>query len=706
MLMFLMLSVMESGAEGLTDYVNTFQGSHNTEDFSHGRLSPLAVLPHSQAAWSPSGFSFVQGRVNGLSCLGLSIQPAADPVFDRSEYEGKPEYLKIRLKGGPLMEAAPTSHGGVVTLTFPKKSNALVTLAGNGASRMDADPSSRSVSGFVINRSPHHLVTDTVWFHLDFDRDFIVADGIRLDFGKGGKVTMRAVFSKISMEQAGLNYERELKGRSFRDVREEARVKWNSVLGKIQVEGGTDVQRRTFYSCLFRAMLRPAIDYETDEAGIARHRFNGVLYEGKYHTNPILWDAFRCLLPLNNLIDTGLQEEYLPSLIKTKDLLGWWPNGHVMIGNHAISILCDAWAKGIRNFDPEDVLRRYMDEVTASRLETDINVPYNAEHLRGFGRMGFEEYFSLGYISYPQGTDRVMETTSKTLEYNYDDFCAWKLARMAGLPFYEKVFDRHRYNYRNVYDPSDGFFKGRDREGRFDEDFNPYEWGGPFVEGNGWQWRFFVPQDIAGMASLMGGEEGLEKNLDALFAAPADSVLHGGYGFRIHEINEAVAGNQGQYAQGNEPCFHVMHIYNYVGKPWKTQEWLRQSMETLFDDSEKGFPGDEDGGAMSAWYVFNAMGFYPVTPGVAQYSIGSPLFNKITISLDSGDKFVILAKGNGPGRPYIASATLNGKEWTSNYLPHEEVAGGGELVLEMSSAPRKERGIQPSNHPYSMSLDN
>ena len=298
-----------------------------------------------------------------------------------------------------------------------------------------------------------------------------------------------------------------------------------------------------------------------------------------------------------------------------------------------------------------------------------------------------------------------METTSKTLEYYYDDFCAWKLARMAGLPFYESVFDRHRYNYRNVFDPSDGFFKGRDRDGRFDEDFNPYEWGGAFVEGNGWQWRFFVPQDIAGMASLMGGEAGLEKNLDGLFTAPGDSVLCGGYGFMIHEINEAVAGNQGQYAQGNEPCFHVMHIYNYIGKPWKAQEWLRQSMETLFDDSEKGFPGDEDGGAMSAWYVFNAMGFYPVTPGVAQYSIGSPLFDKVTISLDSGERFVILAKGNGPGRPYIASATLNGKEWKANYLPHGELARGGELVLEMSDTPNMGRGVGPSDKPYSMSLD-
>jgi predicted alpha-1,2-mannosidase len=408
---------------------------------------------------------------------------------------------------------------------------------------------------------------------------------------------------------------------------------------------------------------------------------------------------------LNNIIDKDLQEEYLPSLVRTQDLLGWWPNGHVMIGNHAISVLCDAWAKGIRCFDPEDVLGRYVSEITKSQLERDVNAAYNAEHLRGFGRMGFEDYFSIGYIPFPQGTNRVMETTSKTLEYNYDDFCAWKLARMAGLDFYKNVFARHIFNYRNVYDPSDGFFKGRDREGKFDEDFNPYEWGGPFVEGNGWQWRFFVPQDAAGMMSLMGGKDGFVKNLDALFAAPSDSALCGGYGFMIHEIYEAMAGKQGQYAQGNEPCFHVMHLYNYAGKPWKAQEWLRDSMERLFDSSEKGFPGDEDGGAMSAWYVFNAMGFYPVTPGVAQYSIGSPLFDKVTVSLPDGGTFTIKAEGNGPGNVYIESATLDGKEYVHNYLDHSAVVSGGTLVLKMSPKPNLTRGTSPEDAPYSMSTD-
>lgn len=228
---------------------------------------------------------------------------------------------------------------------------------------------------------------------------------------------------------------------------------------------------------------RPAQDYETDAEGRERFAYDGEVYEGRYHVNPILWDAYRSLFALHNIINRAEEERYVQSLMRTQELTGWWPSGHVMIGNHAISVLADAWAKGIRTFDPEEALGRYYREITRSAVDTLNNGDYNREHVRGYGRLGFEDYFAMGYIPYPQGTDRVMETTSKTIEYNYDDFCAWRLARMTGNDFYERIFARHIYNYRNVFDPADGFFKGRDREGRFDEDFNPYEWGGPFVGG-------------------------------------------------------------------------------------------------------------------------------------------------------------------------------------------------------------------------------
>lgn len=690
----------------LTSYVNTFQGSFNTSDFSHGRLSPLAVLPHRQAAWAPSGFSYSEGKVTGITCLGLSILPEGNGKLDASLSEGRPEYLRIKMSDGTAIEATPAANGGMAVITFGKKNPPNVSFQAGRAGSVSFDTDSKSATGFVVNRSPHHLVTDTIWFKLSFDRAFQVTGSSVLSFQKSKKVSVKASFSKISRSQVELNYQRDLQDKDFSGVMASAKSEWDSALGRILVEGGSIEQRRTFYSCLFRTMLRPAIDYEYDAEGNPSFRFNGTLFEGKYHSNPILWDAYRCLFALNNIIDNQLQKEYLPSLIKTQDLLGWWPNGHVMIGNHAISVLCDAWAKGIRNFDPENVLERYVNEITRSQLETDVNAAYNADHLRGFGRMGFEDYFSLGYIPYPQGTDQVMETTSKTIEYNYDDFCAWKLAQMTSNRFYEEMFSKHIYNYRNVFDPEDQFFKGRDRKGRFDEDFNPFEWGGPFVEGNAWQWRFSVQQDAKGMIDLMGGERRFLKNLDSLFTAPGDSVLSGGYGYTIHEINEAVAGGQGQYAQGNEPCFHVIHLYNHAGQPWKAQKLLRDSMERLFSSGPDGFPGDEDGGAMSAWYVFNAMGFYPVTPGVPQYVIGSPLFDSVTINLESGKTFQIVASGNGEGACYISKAFLDGKVISRSWITHDELMKGGQLEFSMSKEPDYDRGTSPEDRPYSMSNDN
>ena len=360
-----------------------------------------------------------------------------------------------------------------------------------------------------------------------------------------------------------------------------------------------------------------------------------------------------------------------------------------------------------RTFDPEQALEYYYDEITYSWVDTLEDRAYNIEHIRGNGRLGFEEYFTKGYISFPQNTKRVIESTSKTIEYNYDDFCAYKLAQMTGNTFWENVFAKHIYNYRNVFDPSDGFFKGRDATGAFDEDFNPYEWGGPLVEGNAWQWRFAVQQDAAGMMDLMGGEQAFIDNLDEIFAAPADSSLDlwGGYGFRIHEITEAAAGGQGQYAQANEPCFHVIHLYSHAGQPWKGQPKLRDSLQRLFDSSAKGFPGDEDGGAMSSWYIFNCMGFYPVTPGVAEYTFGSPLFDKITIHLEDGKDFVIEVENNAPDHVYISSVQLNGEDYAPSFLRHEDIMNGGKLTFIMSDVPARERGRALSDRPYSLSRD-
>lgn len=687
--------------------VNTLQGSYNTEEFSHGRCNPIVGYPSGVNFWSPSAFTFAKGKIGGIGGCGLNMIPVVSENestvsdFVAKTIEGHPYLFKVTRQGGATIELTSTERCAYVRFTFPKGKCGMILMGSRGEWELDG----RTLRGFVDVPSGHYRITDRNYFLIEFDRapeNF--SEGVLRFTGKA-PVSARVAVSKVSAEQAALNFSTEIASKTFDQVKEESRAVWNRALGKIEVEGGTSEQQKTFYSCLFKALLRPSRNYDIDAAGNPVFGYDSKPYSGKYHNNPILWDAYRCLLALHDIINVEEQKDYVLSLMKTKELTGWWPSGHVMIGNHAISVLADAWAKGIRNFDPAKALEYYYDEITHSQLDSLTNGAYNKEHLRGFGRMGFEEYFAKGYISYPQDTDRVMETTSKTIEYNYDDFCAYKLARMTNNRFYEDLFAKHIFNYRNVFDPKDSFFKGRDASGVFDKDFNPYEWGGAFVEGNGWQWRFAVQQDAQGMMDLMGGEKKFINNLDALFAAPADSVLYGGYGYWIHEITEAVAGGQGQYAQGNEPCFHVIHLYNHAGQPWKAQAKLRESMTRLYDSSPKGFPGDEDGGAMSAWYVFNAMGFYPVTPGVPEYTIGSPLFNRITINLENDKKFIIEADGNSAENVYIDHAELNGTEYTCDYLGHEVLMNGGTLRFRMSPTPNFERGTSAEDRPYSLSRE-
>lgn len=720
--------------QDLVKYVNTLQGSHNTPEFSHGRCSPLVGYPHGMHFWAPSGFSYVDKTVWGVGGNGLLLCPLTGKqalteqkavAFDSTQITGKPHYFKIKTGNGVVSEITPTERCAVFRFSYPRSGNAFLRLSGpREINEFTIDPENRRITGFITNQSSHQQTRNKTYVILQFDQPFVsygtvgrssVEDnekhasgsgaGAFVEFKKGATVQVKTALSKISREQAQTTFDREINGLTFAEVEKKAYGVWNGLLNKIVVEGGTQEQRKTFYSCLFRANLRPGKDYEIDENGNPRFCYDGRIHEGYYHSSPILWDAFRCLFSLQNIIHTEGQKAYVQSLLKMKPLTGWWPNGHVMIGNHAISVLTDAWAKGIRTFDPETALKYYYHEITHSLLDSVNNSAYNIEHVRGYGRMGFEDYFALGYIPYPQNTNRVMETTSKTLEYNYDDFCAYQLAKMTGNKFYENLFAKHIYNYRNVFDPSDQFFKGRDTEGKFDTDFNPYEWGGPFVEGNGWQWRFAVPQDAKGMMNLMGGENRFISNLDELFEVRPDSVLYGGYGYWIHEINEAVAGGQGQYAQGNEPCFHVIYLYNHAGQPWKGQKLIRESLTKLFNSGPKGFPGDEDGGAMSAWYVFSSMGFYPVTPGVPQYTLGSPLFDKITISLENGKKFTLIARQNSTENVYIRSASLNGKAYSKNWFNHDSIMQGGELILEMSDQPNMQRGIQEEDRPYSLSND-
>lgn len=361
-----------------------------------------------------------------------------------------------------------------------------------------------------------------------------------------------------------------------------------------------------------------------------------------------------------------------------------------MIGNHAISLFTDAWAKGIHTFDPQQALKAYLHEATNKGPWGPAN-----------GRDGWKEYNQLGYVPYPE----YREATAKTMEYAYDDFCGYNLAKMTGSSFYERIFGRQMYNYKNVYDPVTRFMRGKDKNGNWKPNFDPTEWGGPYTEGNAWHWQWSVFQDVQGLINLMGGNANFTAKLDSVFSEP-NKVNVGSYGGMIHEMTEMVMANMGQYAHGNQPIQHMAYLYNYAGEPWKAQYHVRNIMSKLYNATENGYPGDEDQGQTSSWYVLSAMGFYSVTPGTDEYVLGSPMFKKITINLENGKKFIIDAGDNSKENVYIKSATLNGKSYNRNFIKHSDLTNGGILKLEMGRRPLKSRGIDRMDYPFSLTSVN
>jgi predicted alpha-1,2-mannosidase len=380
-------------------------------------------------------------------------------------------------------------------------------------------------------------------------------------------------------------------------------------------------------------------------------------------------------------------------MLSAYEQCGWLPSWSFpgeagsMIGNHAISVLADAWAKGIRTFDPKQAVAAYQHESTEKGPWGPAN-----------GRGGADEINRLGYLPYPNHR----EATAKTLEYAYDDFCGYQLAKEIGDDKAAKEFASRMFNYRNVYDASTGFVRGRDADGKWTPNFDPAEWGGPFTEGCAWHWTWSVFHDVAGLINLMGGDTPFVEKLDAVFAAPSDYKV-GTYGAPIHEMREMVLAEMGQYAHGNQPIQHMVYLYNYAGQPWKSQYWARQVMHRLYNSTENGYPGDEDQGQTSSWYVLSALGLYSVCPGTDEYIIGSPVFKSASIRLENDNTFTINALNNDISRPYLKSATLNGEPLTRNFLRHAEITAGGELILEMSSEPNTQRGIAPQDRPFSVS---
>lgn len=734
----------------LVQYVNTLQGTDSHFGLSYGNTYPTTGMPYAMHTWSAQtgkngeGWKYqyfidkIRGFQQAHQCspwmsdyavysfmpqIGRLVVNQDDRAtkFSHDNEIAKPHYYKVTFDNGITTEMAPTTRGVHLRFSYPKNEDAYLVLDGyNGMSEIKIDPVKRQITGWVNNqRFVNNSSNFRNYFVIQFDKAFVEYGiwenqkdevypnktegdgkgyGAYVKFKRGVKVQAKAASSYISYEQAWVTLNRELgKDKNVEVTKNRGAKTWNELLNRVIVEGGTEEQTRTFYSCLFRANLFSRKFYERDENNNPYYYspYDGKIYNGYMYTDNGFWDTFRSQFPLTNILHPTQQGRYMNALLDAQEQCGWLPSWSApgetggMIGNHAISLLTDAWVKGIRTFDPERALKAYA-------KESMNKGPWGGAN----GRAGWKEYWQLGYVSYPES----LGSTSQTLEYAYDDFCGYNLAKMTGNKFYENIFAKQMYNYVNVFDHSTGFMRGKDIKGNWVEPFDPYDWGGAYCEGNAWHYTWSVFHDVQGLINLYGSDEKFTTKMDSVFTIPG-IIKPGTYGGVIHEMKEMELAKMGQYAHGNQPIQHMIYLYSYAGQPWKTQYWARQIMDRLYNSTERGYPGDEDQGGMSSWYILNALGIYSVCPGTDEYVIGSPLFPKVTITMEDNKKFVIEASNNSKNNVYIQSATLNGKSLDKNYITYKDIVNGGNLHFEMGETPNTNRGNTKSAAPFSLSLN-
>lgn len=730
------------------ELVSPLMGTDSEFLLSHGNTYPAIALPFGMNFWTPQtrkngdgwAYTYDDHMIVGIKqthqpspwindYAAFSLMPVTGgSMFTEAERASwfshkaevvKPYYYSVYLADHDIIaEVTPTERASLFRFTFPAGDSSAVVIDGfAGGSMVEVIPSERKVIGYCRNN--HGGVPDNFhnYFVIIFDRDFDffstwvdgkLSPGTRGQEGdhagavigfqtrRGEVITARVASSFISHEQALLNLEREAGSRSFEEITEAGRNIWNRELGRIRIEGGSDDQMRTFYSTLYRTLLFPRMFYEYDAGGRIIHYspYNGEVRPGRLFTDNGFWDTFRAAMPLITLMNPEISSHIMEGLVNAYLESGWLPEwaspGHrnCMIGSNSASLIADAWLKGIRGYEIDTLWNALV-------KNTKGHGPVHS-----VGRYGAEYYNSLGYVPYNVG---INENAARTLEYAYADWCLWKLGSALGRPEEEiSLYAARAMNYRNVFDSESRLMRGRNEDGSFQAPFSPYKWGDAFTEGNSWHYTWSVFQDVAGLAGLMGGPEQMAKMLDSVFIVPPifdDSY----YGFPIHEIREMQIMNMGNYAHGNQPIQHMIYLYNYTPEPWKAQMRVREVMDKLYNYTPDGYCGDEDNGQTSAWYVFSALGFYPVTPGTGQYVLGSPLFGKTTITFDNGRTMVIEARGNSKENIYVRKASLNGKQIDVNYITHEQLQNGGVLLFEMGSEPDTVRGTTAESRPYSFS---
>jgi len=731
------------------EWVNPLMGTLSKPSISNGNTYPAVTVPHGMNLWTPQTgkngdgwqYRYDADKIQGIkqthqpspwmNDYGMfSIMPLTGKFrftekeraswFSHKSEISKPYYYSVYLADHNVTaELTPTERASQMRITFPKSDSSYIVVdAFDKGSSITIIPSENKIVGYSSKYASGELKNFKNYFVMYFDKPFktsnvwkdstivknvltVTSDHVGAIVGfstsKNEKINIKVASSFISLDQAELNLQRELEKDSFEQTFSKAKNLWKKELSKVEVSGGSIDNVRTFYSCLYRMLCFPHKMYEVDKSGKTVHYspYTGRTEDGYRFAGTGFWDTFRALYPFLNLVYPGINVEMQKGLINDYKEGGWLPEwsspgySPIMIGNNSASVVADAYIKGLRGYDIQTLYEALLHGA-------------NNEGPNATGRKGVEFYNRLGYVPY---NVKINENTARTLEYAYDDFAIYQLGKALNRPKSEyEIYKKRAQNFRNVFDPETKLMRGRNEDGKFQTPFNPFKWGDAFTEGNSLHYTWSVFQDIKGLSLLMGGKKEFSEKLDSVFKTPPvfdDSY----YGFVIHEIQEMVNADMGQYAHGNQPVQHMIYLYNFAGEPWKTQYWLRETINRMYKPTPDGYCGDEDNGQTSAWYVFSALGFYPVTPATDQYVLGAPLFRNAVIHLENGKTIRIEAPKNSEKNRYVKTLRYNRIKYSRNWLSHSALQHGAVLNFEMTDKAYKQRGAEEKDFPYSMSSE-
>jgi len=710
--------------DALLDHVNPLAGTDSTHAFSSGNTLPLCALPFGMASWTFQTrregrwlFHPQDRRFDGLRLthqpspwIGdyahLTLMPQAGerlPLLAQRSSSYLPERAVFRphalqarlLRYGIDLDFAPSARGGLLELAFrdPEEPKRLLFEFFEPDARIERGTAPGEL--LVATSANSGGVPDNFrqWLRLRLrngarfgeilqGRDDGQAWGsVELEAAPGADhpIGIALAASFISPDQAALNLEREIGDAPIEEIRARAAAEWEGRLAAARIDA-SPVQKRVFYTCLYRCLLFPRALGEIDAEGARRHYspYSGEVCSGPLYADNGFWDTHRALYPLLALLYPKTLEDILEGWLNAYRESGWLPKwaspGHraCMTGTHTDLVFAEAWSKGVP-FDLETA----WEAIRKNAFET-------SDHPESKGRVGLDLYQRLGYVP----ADRVLKSVSRTLEFAYGDYGGAVLAGAAGQAEAAQALRRRSLSYRNLFDPETGFMRARNEDGSWLEPFSPYAWGGPYVEGGPWQWNFAAPHDPGGLAALFGGDEALVACLDAMLEAEPRFET-GYYKREIHEMSEMAAVDFGQYAHSNQPVHHVLYLYAAAGAPLKTQRWTRRVCRLLYRDGPNAYPGDEDNGEMSAWYLLSSLGLFPLCPGSGEHVFTTPLHASAQLRSESGWELRLEASGQGEGADYIAGLALDDVPWKRVALPHRQLLETKLLAFQLSPVPTR-----------------